>query len=794
MPLNVVRLRRWFAIATVLVIALVAGVYLYTRYRVQKAILEAPKKLGIEVQQSAEGWVLSKSEGDRTLFTVRASRAVQFREGGRAELKDVNIVMYGRKADRFDQIQGSDFLYDPVTKEITARREVHIDLEAYEEGPTRPDQAPPLEQKNPIHLRTSGLVFNHETGIAKTDERIEFRLPQASGWAVGAVYDAGAMQLDLLAQVVIRTTGEGAADIGAKSARIRAEEREALLREVAVKQGERTLNAGEATIFLDEQSRVTRVLAKGNVRAVEGEKPPHNQNRVVWGTQVRAAAAEFLMNERGQLKTANLAGGVEVEQRGAETATSGKSARAVLEFGDGQPRTAGVHEQGENHLTRVRALGGVTMRQAPRNPAQGQAIELTAETTEFKVGEGRRMERATTGGASRIRIVSAAAQGAPPTETVVTAGKFVADFDQRNRLRTLRGELNARIESQAPGAPLRTSTSRELTVGFNAQGDVASLVQEGEVRYHEGEREASAERARFDAASDTLQLSGGTPRISEGVLTVSARSIRLARRTGELNAEGEVKSTYASGQPGTAGLQNPAGATGGQPGTAGLHNPDGMFSGSEPIHVTAQALAARQSTGVARYTGQARLWQGANIVQAPVIEFNRERRTLVAQGSEKERVTTVFTQPGEKGKPTPVNVTAGRLSYADAQRKARFEREVVLRGADATVTAAAVEVFLAQIGAAGAASGPAGTPSQLERVVAEGGVTIEQPGRKATGEKLVYTAGDGKFVLTGGPPSIFDAERGKITGDSLTFYSRDDRVSVGSGSTSRTVTQTRVER
>jgi lipopolysaccharide export system protein LptA len=832
MPLNVVRLRRWFAVATVLVIALVAGVYLYTRYRVQQAILEAPKKLGIDVQQSAEGWVLSKSEGDRTLFTVRASRAVQFREGGRAELKDVNIIMYGRKADRFDQIQGSDFLYDPATKEITARGDVHIDLEAYEEGPQRPDQAPPLEQKNPIHLKTSGLVFNHETGMAKTGERIEFRLPQASGSAVGAVYDANAMQLDLLAQVAIKTTGEGAADIAAKSARIQAEERQALLRDVEVEQGDRTLNAGEATIFLDERSNVERVVAKGNVRASEaGEESPHNQNRVVWGTRasssIRAASAEFLMNERGRLKSANLSGGVEIEQRGAQAVTTGKSARAVLEFA------------GENQLVKARALGGVTMRQAPQNPAQGQTVELTAETTEFHVRDGRRMERATTGGASRIRILSAAAQGVQATETVVTAGRFVADFDQRNRIRSLRGEPNARIESQASGQPLRTSTSRQLTVAFNAQGEVASLVQEGNVRYREGTREASAERARFEGASDSLQLSGGQPRITEGGLTVSAQNIRLARRTGELSAEGEVKSTYIAvkdAQPGAAGPHNPAAGghsgaagphnpstadgqpgtaplnpstAGGQPGTAGPHDSGGMFSGGDPIHVTAQTLAARQATGTARYTGSARLWQGANIVQAPVIEFNRERRTLVAQGSEKERVTTVFTQAAEQGKPTPVNVTAGRLTYTDAQRKARFERDVVLKGADSTVTAASVEVFLAQKSAANAPAAAAsastatsgsvgtpalGTPSQLERVVAEGGVTIEQPGRKATGEKLVYTASDGKFVMTGGPPSIFDAEQGKITGDSLTFYSRNDRVTVGSGSTSRTVTQTRVER
>ena len=83
---------------------------------------------------------------------------------------------------------------------------------------------------------------------------------------------------------------------------------------------------------------------------------------------------------------------------------------------------------------------------------------------------------------------------------------------------------------------------------------------------------------------------------------------------------------------------------------------------------------------------------------------------------------------------------------------------------------------------------------QLDRIVAEGHVVIQEPARRAEGEKLVYTAADDKFVLTGGSPSIFDAERGKITGDSLTFYKRDDRVLVEGRETSPTVTQTRVAR
>jgi lipopolysaccharide export system protein LptA len=78
--------------------------------------------------------------------------------------------------------------------------------------------------------------------------------------------------------------------------------------------------------------------------------------------------------------------------------------------------------------------------------------------------------------------------------------------------------------------------------------------------------------------------------------------------------------------------------------------------------------------------------------------------------------------------------------------------------------------------------------------VAQGKVLVQEPGRRAEGEKLVYTSADDKFVMTGGPPSIFDAEHGKITGDSLTFYNRDDRVLVEGKAASPTVTTTRVAR
>ena len=87
----------------------------------------------------------------------------------------------------------------------------------------------------------------------------------------------------------------------------------------------------------------------------------------------------------------------------------------------------------------------------------------------------------------------------------------------------------------------------------------------------------------------------------------------------------------------------------------------------------------------------------------------------------------------------------------------------------------------------------AGT-GKIDHIIASGQVVIVQPGRRATGDQLVYTTAEDKFVLTGGPPSIFDAEHGKITGVSLTLFRHDGRVLVEGNNTSPTVTQTRVAR
>ncbi len=61
MPLPVSRLRLWFALGAILMIATVAGMYFYARWRVRKVVHDVPAKIGLNIQQTAEGFSISKS-------------------------------------------------------------------------------------------------------------------------------------------------------------------------------------------------------------------------------------------------------------------------------------------------------------------------------------------------------------------------------------------------------------------------------------------------------------------------------------------------------------------------------------------------------------------------------------------------------------------------------------------------------------------------------------------------------------------------------------------------------------
>ena len=208
---------------------------------------------------------------------------------------------------------------------ITAHGEVQIDLESNPTGLTAPDQATPTELKNPIHLKTRDLIFNRNSGDASTDARVDFRTPQATGWAVGVRYSGKSNTLTLVSQVHVTLGGPQAARSSLLTARSPTTLTKSYWKILAwsVKNG--TMQSEQATFFLGPDER-----SAAHPGQRERERNPVGDDTDQM--HARADAAEMLLTgKQNLLHTATLTGNVHVERIGSQP-MQGDAGRAILDF------------------------------------------------------------------------------------------------------------------------------------------------------------------------------------------------------------------------------------------------------------------------------------------------------------------------------------------------------------------------------------------------------------------------------------------------------------------------------
>ncbi len=563
MALPVYRLRRWLAATAIGLSLVVAGMYFYARSRTRDVLKEVPYKIPYEIKQTANGFQFSKSDGKRTLFMVQASAVKEFKLNGRAELHNVNIVLYGRDSSRYDQIYGDDFAYDQQTGNITAKGQVQIDLVANPAGLTSPDQSTPKEMKNPIHLKTRDLVFNKDTGNASTEAEVEFQTPQATGSAVGVEYAGKSNRLTLKSRIHLVLQGTSGATVDAEHGVMTGDPRQIVLDHAHLAQPGGTMEADQAVFYLNPDNHVERVLATGNVQMVEQASAMRERTGAAEDSRATDASAEerpaeirgradqgefLLAGEQNRLRQATFTGNVHIEQGGSQP-MQGDASRLILDFA------------GENRVQTAHAREAVRLRQTGVGGSQAgsgsgpQDFELTAPAIDFVVSEGHILDRAVTSGAAQITITSmqASAPGSRQQRTEVTAGVFEAQFAVgqsgpaagRNYLSTMHGAPHARIVNSSAGQPDRVSTSDSVDATLLPQGGIESITQQGNVAYSDGatpdkRMQAWANSARYTPGDQMLALTGN-PRVSSGGMATTARTIRMNRATGDALAEGDVE-------------------------------------------------------------------------------------------------------------------------------------------------------------------------------------------------------------------------------------------------------------
>lgn len=862
MAITLERLRMWILVAGIVLVVAIASFFIYARYRMRELAHDLPGKLGVEIQQSTNGFTVSRSHGGHTQFVLHAAKAVQYKNGGHLVLHDVSIMMYGKDGSRADHIAGSQFDYDQSSGIARADGAVNIELASPVSGTASAGGAKGgsvSKADHPVKVKTSGLVFNQKTQVATTDQALEFQDGAASGSARGATYDSANGTLDLANDVVLKTTmNDGEVNVKAQAASFNRGLKQLILIKSLTEYDKEHATSDQSTVSFRQDGSADHIFSQGNVHVVTDD-----------GTDMRSSDAFAQLDEQSKLKQIRLNGGVLLVvhtqgRQGGGQATPDSlqtlhadSNSGILDFG---PENRLQHVQLNKAVSVVDQQVGLA-----NDPHGSETREMRAAKLDVSFGpdpNGRSQPKNALATGEALVTVHTIHASAPQQSTTLKGDQLYATLTDGHKLASLRGDGHTYLLQQSPGGISQTSSADNLLVKFSENGNASAPVKttaaKSPARAKSGQASsllsrqggsqvesalqqghavlvqlqpsttpgappvkttAMADTITYDGLSGRINLTGGTPRVVQGgsnpasgndagngagsqpTSDLTANAIDFNRLTGDGSATGGVKASYAS----NAGAQN--------------------SPGGNAMHVIADHASIDHAKDETTFYGapntDARLWQGANAITAPTIILARTRQLLIAQGPAKGVKATFAEGARKAGKPganVPSGIEASNaggagvmrvissgLTYSGGERKASFTGGVTGQDATGTLHAASLDVYLAPERAAvmktapaskpkgAAASQMAGPGGQIDHIIAAGHVDFQQGERKATGDKLVYTADDEHFVLTGtadAPPRVTDPVHGTVTGSSLIFNNRDDSVVVSRGQ-SATVTDTR---
>ena len=860
------RYARWSAAVASLLAVTTAGVYVERGWKARKERRNAPAAAAANVSRQSNGLTFSKVEGNRKTFTVQASKSTDFKDRDLTELEVVVITIFGKNGDRHDVIHTQSCQYGKTDGNVVCSGAVSMDLESAADFARSAGLNPGVTPQI-MHVETKAVTFNRSNGTAATAEPVSFDFPNGSGEGVGLEYQSEAGAVKLLKDVRLKlrppannaAPGNGKAKTRAKTVSSSAPSKpegpspngpaaSAPDREVtvtgssldfdrisrkmhvtapAVAETKTTrLTASELTMDMDAQFRAQTLLASGG----SGQQP----KMVSYGREGQTEV-------QGDRLTAEFAPEGWVTTILAEGNVTG-TRFADLERDDASSKSATIAMWPRvNEVRELNLRGDVVLKTVVSASGDSRVLHTNALRMEFSGGgpdEASRPLAAETLSAGRVewsetnatslsagapakntaaaKSKSAAGGGAgnpqTPAHTTLAADKLRMQFDALGKPKQLLADGHVQTERTMTGKATQTATAQSGAAQLLPSGGWSQMDLNGGVKLREADRNGQGDHAMFRREQQTATLTGHAF-ARDATTETSAPRIEFVQNTGDIHAEGGVRSTDFSAQTSAVQLA-PA-----------------------PTHITADTLQGNSQTGRAFYTGHARMWQGESVLEADSIELLRETRVMNALGN----IRAVFPQeaamspgapnPGaaspvsnvRSSAPTPLarpgagqtagpvaakkstlwHVTAQSLVYSDLQSHAHLEHDVIAVSADQKMRAPVVDLdftrgtsFAAPANAPGGAartSPTASGPQQISRAVGIGGTTVEENGRKAVAERGVYTASDGKFVMSGGTPTLYDSTEGTTVGRQLTFFLADDTIIVDSENGPRVLTRHRVE-
>ncbi|HLK46885.1 MAG TPA: LPS export ABC transporter periplasmic protein LptC [Bryobacteraceae bacterium] len=729
---------RWLLLVAM---AAIIGAVSFT-YRAQQKILrdQAPAKpaaLPPELNSTSHNWRWTEtdSKGCKTA-NIEADETREVKDSSRVELKNVGLKLYKKCSDDFDLVKSAAATFFSNEHRLYSEGDVEITLGVPAGEPDKPDL---------VSIRSSGVTFDSNSGRAETDRPSSFTFRNGDGRATGASYDPSTRELQMKKDV----------EVNWRSTRPNSDP-------MKIEAGELTYHEARSEILLPAWGKMTR-----GPTAVEGDGSIlHLEDGVLRTVMTNRAhgtedypnrklgyAADFLamsFDENGQVQKIIGKGNAKLVAAADGSETTITAPTVVLDF---------VPGNGESELSQVATTGDgvVTAKPLPvagRDLPETHILRSSNITIQMRPG-GREIATLVTHAPGNIEFIPNL-----PTQhhRTLDGNDMVIAYGAQNRIETFHAKsvktlTDPNADERRRNVAQSATASQELLAHFDAGSSrLATMEQSGAFTYRQGDRQARAAKATLDSDANVMVLDTGA-RVWDATGSTTADHIRLDQRTGNFTAEGRVRSSRQPDQDAKKGSS--------------------MLSGDEPVEAQANKMASSNRNRLIHYEGNVTLWQGANRIQASVIDVDREKQMLVA---DRNVVSNLWEQPKNDEKrsaaPVPAIVHAAHLVYTDENRLADYTGNVELDRPGLHVKSRELRAFLADSSA----------ESRLEKAIAEGGVQIVQtiPGRTRTGtaEHAEYFPGDEKVILREGKPQLVDSLKGESHGIELTYFANDDRLQV----------------
>jgi lipopolysaccharide export system protein LptA len=760
---------RWLLL--VVIAAVLCGVvltYLTKKKAIQAQVLPTPQPLPPEIAATSEQVVWTQKDQNTGCLTVKilADTMSEQKDSGRDDLVGAKLYIYHKCENKYDIVESAAASYYPSEKRLFSEGEVRISLGERADSETPASLA---------EITTSGVTFDTETGHADSDRPTKYVFKNGEGESTGATYDPPTRELFMKHDVKIdwkaATPESKELHIEAPSLYYHEASQQIemlpngrLTRDGAIFEGDTPV------IHMQDDGKGHRTIKEVDASKAHGTEVQPNRK-----LDYSADKVWVDYNQKGKVQKIAGEGNSRVVSTAEYSETTATANRVDLFFAPGakdsvltsavcnqhavvtsKPIAATGHEPSETHIMRSESI---EMKMRPGGKEIESVVSHVPGTLEFlpnlpvqhhRVLEGREMSIAY---AAQNRIDSFKASD------VKTSTDPNEEERSRNRARSV-------------------TASRDMVAHFDPQTSrLVSMEQTGNFTYQEGDRKAHAAKASLDGKQNIITLDTSTA-VSDSTGSTAADHIRMDQTTGDFTAEGNVNSIRLPDKDQNKNSQ--------------------MLSSDAPLHAQARRMeytnarqeGGKKSQGHTRYQGNAALWQGANRIEADVIDIDKDKHTLTAHGNV---VSNLWEQPKDDDKkksasPVLTKVRAPDLVYTDTNRLALYSGGVKLDRTGMQLQSRELRAWMAD----------SGSDSSLDHAFADGAVDIlgSSNGRTyhSNSEHAEYytkvpcppeiVPGIGpciepKLLLNGGRPKLVRTIKGSPTtmeGGELTYWANDDRL------------------